>query len=126
MLVGFMMGIGVAVLLAQFQVDSVIIAGMRDFFKINIGQNGYYLLMGIIGGISRVMIGGFVSGLFFAYAFTFVKIDMIIIKGMRELLSINLSTAEYYVMFGAIGAGLSLLKIVQTCLAPLFFFRKKN
>ena len=77
---GFAMGIGIAYLLTFLHIDQTIILGVRDLIKIDIGQSGYYLLLGIVGGISRVIIGGFISGLIVAFLFTFVKFDHIIME----------------------------------------------
>jgi len=118
---GFLFGVGVAYLLAFFHFDHTIIAGVKDLIKIDIGQSGFYLMMGIVGGISRVMIGGFVTGLVVAYLFTFIKLDHMIIEGMKEWFKYDLSNSGYYLLFAGIGAAASFLKVVRMVLSPLFF-----
>lgn len=126
MVLGFAMGIGVAYLLTFFHIDQTIILGVRDLIKIDIGQSGYYFLLGIAGGISRVIIGGFISGLIIAFIFTFVKFDHIIIEGLHEWFKYDMNINGYYLLFAIIGAGVSLLKIVRMLLRPLFFLTRSN
>ncbi|VBB09203.1 Hypothetical protein LUCI_4490 [Lucifera butyrica] len=121
MILGFIIGVGVAFLLTWFHIDHTVIAGVRELLKIDIGPNGYYLLMGIAGGISRVMIGGFISGLVVAYLFTFVKFDHIILGGLKEWFHYDISTSGYYLLFAILGAAMSFLKVVRMFLSPFFF-----
>ena len=113
-------------LLTFIHIDQVIISGVRDLIKIDIGHSGYYLMMGIVGGISRVMIGGVLSGLFVAYLFTFVKLDHIIIEGVKELFKYDMSVGAYYLLIAIIGAAVSFLKVVRMVLSPVFFIVKKK
>lgn len=124
MFLGFVIGIGVAYLLTFFHIDQTIISGVRDLIKIDIGQSGYYLLLGIVGGISRVMIGGFISGLVVAFLFTFIKFDHIIIEGIKEWFKYDLSMSGYYLSFAIIGAVVSFLKVVRMFLSPFFFLAR--
>jgi len=126
MIVGFLLGLVVAYVLAFFHIDATIIAGVKELVKLDIGVNGYFLLMGLVGAISRMMIGGFVTGMFIAYAFTFINLDPLIIKGVKELFKIDIGMGGYYLLFAIIGAAVSLLKIVRTFLRPLFIFRKEK
>jgi hypothetical protein len=127
MVLGFAIGIGAAYLLTLFYVDQTIISGVRDLIKIDIGHSGYYLLLGIVGGISRVMIGGFISGLVVAFLFTFVKFDHVIIEGLKEWFKYDMSLSGYYFLFAIIGASASFLKVVRTFfLSPLFFLARSN
>lgn len=126
MVLGFVMGIGIAYLLTFFHIDQTIILGVRDLIKIDIGQSGYYLLLGIAGGISRVIVGGFISGLIVAFLFTFVKIDHIIIEGLHEWFKYDMSINGYYLLFAIIGAAVSLLKVVRMLLSPLFFLTRRT
>lgn len=126
MVLGFIIGIAVAYLLTFFSVDKAIISGVKDLIKINIGQNGYYLAMGLVGGISRVMIGGFVSGLFIAYLLTFIKIDHLLMEGAKEWFKYDMGIGAYYLLFAILGAAASFLKIVRTFLSPLFFIAKRK
>jgi hypothetical protein len=123
---GFIIGIGVAYLLTFFHIDQTIISGVKDLIKIDIGHSGYYLMMGLVGGISRVMIGGFLSGLVVAYLFTFVKLDNIIIEGLKEWFKYDMSMSGYYLLFALIGAAASFLKIVRMLLSPLLFMMGKS
>ena len=125
MILGFLLGIAVAYVFTYLQIDQTIISGVKSLAKIDIGSSGYYLLMGLIGGISRVMMGGFISGLAVAYLFTFVKLDSLIIEGVKELFKINLNTGGYYLLFAIIGAALSFLKAVRIFTSPLSFSIKK-
>lgn len=125
MIIGFLSGIVVAYLFTYLHVDHIIISGVQNLVKIDIGPSGYYLLMGLVGGISRVMIGGFISGLVVAYLFTFVKLDSVIIEGTKELFKMNVTTSGYYLLFAIIGAALSFLKVIRTFLRPLSFSVKK-
>lgn len=120
------MGIGIAYLLTFLHIDQTIILGVRDLIKIDIGQSGYYLLLGIVGGISRVIIGGFISGLIVAFLFTFAKFDRIIIEGLHEWFKYDMSINGYYMLFAIIGAAVSLLKIVRMLLSPLFFLTRRT
>lgn len=126
MFLGFIIGIVIAYLLTFFNIDQTIIIGVRDLINIDIGFNGYYLAMGIMGGISTVMIGSFLSGLFIAYLFTFVRIDHLIIEGVKEWLKYDMSISAYYLLFGIIGAAASFLEVVRMFLSPLFFVRKRR
>lgn len=121
MVLGFLFGVGIAYLLTLFHFDHTIIAGVKDMIRIDIGQNGFYLMMGIVGAVSRVMIGGFLTGLAVAYLFTFVKLDHIIIGGLHEWFKYDLSTGGYYLLFAVAGAAASFLKVVRLALSPLFF-----
>jgi len=125
MVLGFLFGIVVAYIFTYLQIDQIIISGVKSLVKIDIGPSGYYLLLGLIGGISRVMMGGFISGLAVAYLFTFVKLDSLIIEGVKELFKINLNTGGYYLLFAIIGAALSFLKAVRIFTSPLSFSMKK-
>jgi hypothetical protein len=125
MIFGFLSGIAVAYLFTYLHVDHIIISGVQNLVKIDIGPSGYYLLMGLVGGISRVMIGGFISGLVVAYLFTFVKLDSLIIEGVKELFKTTINTGGYYLLFAIIGAALSFLEVVRTILRPLSFSIKK-
>lgn len=118
---GFILGIGIAYVLTFFHIDQTIISGVKDLIKIDIGQSGYYLMMGIVGGISRVMIGGFISGLVVAYLFTFVNLDKIIIEGLKEWLKYDMSISGYYLLFALIGSAMSFLQVVKMLLSPVFF-----
>lgn len=127
MVLGFIIGIGAAYVLTLLHIDQTIIFGVQDLIKIDIGQSGYYLMMGIVGGISRMMIGGFVSGLIVAYLFTFVNLDRIIIEGLREWLKFNMSISGYYLLFAIIGSLMSLFQVMKTLFSPIFFMvGKKN
>lgn len=126
MFFGFIIGLVIAYLLTLVHVDQNIISGIRDLIKIDIGPSGYYLIMGIIGGISRVMIGGLVTGIVVAYLFTFAKIDHIIIEGVKELFKYNMGMGTYYLLFAALGAAISFLKVVRMFLSPLFFMVKRK
>jgi len=121
MVVGFICGIGIAYLLSLFNIDHMIIAGVKDLIHINIGTGGYYFMMGVVSGISTVMIGGFITGLFVAWLFTFIKLDHIVITGLREWFKYELSTGGYYLLFAIIGAAASFLKVVRTMLRPVLF-----
>jgi hypothetical protein len=127
-ILGFIFGVSVAYLLTLFHLEHTIIAGVKDIIKIDIGPSGFFLMMGIVGGISRVMIGGFLTGLVVAYLFTFVKLDHIIIEGLQEWFKYDLSMGGYYLLFAVIGAAASFLKIVRMVLSPLLFIieRKKE
>jgi hypothetical protein len=118
MVLGFILGIGIAYLLTFLHVDQTIISGVKDLIKIDIGHSGYYLMMGIVGGISRVLIGGFISGLVVAYLFTFVKLDHIIIEGLKEWFKYDMSMSGYYLLFAIIGLAVSVLQLLQMLLSP--------
>ncbi len=126
MVFGFIFGIVIAYLFTFFHIDQVIISGIKDLIRIDIGHSGYYFMMGIVGGISRVMLGGFLTGLVVAYLFTFVKLDHIIIESVKEWFRYDLSMGGYYLLFAIIGAAVSFLEIVRTLLRPLFFIVKRR
>lgn len=128
LLLGFIFGVCVAYLLTLIHLEHTIIAGVKDLIKIDIGQSGFFLLMGILGGISRVMIGGFITGLVVAYLFTFINLDHIVIQGLKEWFKYDLSSGGYYLLFAVIGAAASFLGVVRTFLKPVFFImgRKKQ
>lgn len=126
MIFGFIIGIVIAYLLTFIRVDQDIISGVRDILKIDIGHSGYYLMMGIVGGISMDMIGGFFSGIIVAYLFTFVKLDHIVIEGVREWFKYDMGMGTYYLLFAVIGAGMSFLTVVRMFLRPLFFMAKRK
>ncbi len=126
MIFGFIIGIVIAHLLTFVHIDQVIIAGVRDLLKVDIGASGYYLLLGIVGGVSRAMIGGFFSGLLVAYLFTFIQLDHVIIKGMQEWFHYDMGMGVYYLLFAAIGAAVSFLKVVRMFLSPLFFIARRK
>jgi hypothetical protein len=123
---GFLLGIGVAYVLSIFHIDQIIISGVKDLVRIDIGQSGYYLMMGIVGGVSRVMIGGFITGLVVAFLFTFVNLDHVIIQGLEEWLQYDMSISGYYLLFAIIGAAVSLLQIVKSMLSPVFYIAGKG
>lgn len=126
MVLGFVFGVAIAYLLTFFHIDQTIIAGVKDLIKMDIGQSGYYFLFGIIGGISRIMIGGFISGLIVAFLFTLLSLDHIIIDGLKEWFKYDMTTGSYYLLFALLGAALSFLKIIRMCLKPLLFLTKKD
>lgn len=126
MVLGFVLGVAIAYLLTFFHVDQTIISGVKDLIRIDIGQSGYYFLFGIIGGISRVMISGFISGLIVAFLFTLLNLDHIIMDGLKEWFKYDMTTGGYYLLFALLGAALSFLKIIRMCLKPLFFLTKKS
>lgn len=126
MIFGFIIGIIIAHIFVFLNVDKTIIAGVRDLIKIDIGQSGYYLMFGIVGGVSRAMIGGFFSGLLVAYLFTFVHIDSLIIEGVKEWFKYDMGRGVYYLLFAILGAGVSFLKVVRMLLSPLFFMVKRK
>ena len=126
MIFGFIIGIIIAHLLTFIHVDQVITSGIRDIIKIDIGHSGYYLMMGVVGGISRVMIGGFLSGIVITYLFTFIKFDHIIMEGVKEWFKYDMGVGAYYLLFAIIGAGTSFLKVVRMFLRPLFFMTKRK
>ena len=126
MIFGFVLGIGIAFLLSLLNIDQMIISGVKDFIRIDIGHIGYYVLMGLVGGISKVMIGGFISGLLLAYLLTFLKVDHFIIDILKELFKYDMGTGGYYLLFAVLGAAVSFLKIVRTLLKPIFFVVKRK
>jgi len=126
MVFGFVIGIVIAYLLTLIHVDQDIILGIRDMVKVDIGPSGYYLMMGIVGGISLDMIGGFFSGIVVAFLFTFVQLDHIIIQGVKEWFKYDMGMGTYYLLFGVIGAGMSFLTVVRMFLRPLFFMGKRK
>lgn len=126
MIFGFIIGIAVAYLFVFLNIDQTIISGVKDIIKVDIGQSGYYLMFGIVGGVSRAMIGGFFSGLFVAYLFTFVNIDHLIIEGVKEWFKYDMGRGIYYLVFAVLGAAVSFLKVVRMLLSPLFFIAKRK
>lgn len=126
MFFGFIIGIAVAYLFVFLNIDQTIISGVKDIVKVDIGQSGYYLMFGIVGGVSRAMIGGFFSGLFVAYLFTFVNIDHLIIEGVKEWFKYDMGRGIYYLVFAVLGAAVSFLKVVRMLLSPLFFIAKRK
>lgn len=126
MIFGFIIGIAVAYLFVFLNIDQTIISGVKDIIKVDIGQSGYYLMFGIVGGVSRAMIGGFFSGLFVAYLFTFVNIDHLIIEGVKEWFRYDMGRGIYYLVFAVLGAAVSFLKVVRMLLSPLFFIAKRK
>jgi len=126
MFLGFIIGLVIAYLLAFLNLDQVIVLGVRDLIKIDIGHNGYYLALGIMGAISSGMMGGFLSGLVVAYIFTFVNIDHLIIQGVKEWLKYDMSMSAYYLFFAIIGATVSFLDVVRIFLRQLFFIVKRK
>ncbi|WP_312515574.1 hypothetical protein [Anaerospora sp.] len=126
MVLGFVLGVAIAYLLTFFHIDQTIISGVKDLIKMDIGQSGYYFLFGVIGGVSRVMIGGFISGLIVAFLFTLLNLDHIVIDGLKEWFKYDMTTGGYYLVFALLGAALSFLKIIRMCLKPLFFLTKKS
>lgn len=126
MVLGFVLGVAIAYLLTFFHIDQTIISGVKDLLKMDIGQSGYYFLFGVIGGISRVMISGFISGLIVAFLFTLLNLDHIIMDGLKEWFKYDMTTGGYYLLFALLGAALSFLKIIRMCLKPLFFLTKKS
>lgn len=126
MVFGFIIGIVIAYGLTFVHVDQAIISGIKNIIKFDIGVTGYYLLMGIVGGISRVMIGGFISGVVIAYLLTFANVDHFMINGAKEWFKYDMGTGAYYLLFAVFGAGLSFLKVVRMFLSPLFFLTKRK
>lgn len=126
MIWGFIIGIVVAHALTFLHIDQLTINGVRDLIRIDIGHNGYYLMMGVMGGISGDMIGGFLSGFVVAYLFTFVNLDHIIIEGVKEWFKYDLSRGAYYLLFAIIGSGFSFLEVLRIILSPLFSIVKKK
>lgn len=126
MIFGFIIGIAVAYLFVFLNIDKTIILGVKDIIKVDIGQSGYYLMFGIVGGVSRAMIGGFFSGLLVAYLFTFVNIDHLIIEGVKEWFRYDMGRGIYYLLFAVLGAAVSFLKVVRMLLSPLFFIAKRR
>jgi hypothetical protein len=126
LVLGFILGIGIAYFLSLLHVDHTIIAGVKDLIKIDIGQNGYYLMMGIVGGISKVMITGFLSGLVVAYLFTYVNLDHVVLGGLKEWFKYDMSIGGYYLLFAIIGALLSFLKVVRMLLTPITHMARRK
>lgn len=124
MIFGFIIGLVIAYGLTFVHVDQAIISSIKSIIKIDIGVTGYYILMGLAGGISRVMIGGFISGVILAYVLTFVNVDHFIIESAKGLFKYDMGVGAYYLLFAVLGAGLSFLKVVRMFLSPLFFFLK--
>ncbi len=126
MFFGFVIGIVIAYVLTFIHVDQAITSGIKNVIKFEIGIIGYYLLMGIVGGISRVMIGGMISGVVIAYLLTFGKLDHFIIEIAKEWFKYDMGMGAYYLLFGILGAGLSFLKVVRMFLSPLLFLTKRK
>jgi hypothetical protein len=126
MIFGFIIGIVIAYGLTFVHVDQAITSGIKNIVQFDVGATGYYLLMGIAGGISRVMIGGFISGVIVAFILTYVNLDHFIIVSMKEWFKHDVGIGAYYLLFGVAGAGLSFLKVVRILLSPLFFFAKSD
>lgn len=120
MIIGFLVGIAVAYALSWFHIDAVIIAGVKQLFNMDIGTSGYYLLMGLACGISRVILGGMITGLIVAYIFTFFELDVMIIQGLKEVFKLNLTIDGYYIIFAIMGAVFSLLRMIRFFAGPLF------
>jgi len=123
---GFILGIVIAYLLTFIHVDQDIISGIRSIAKIDIGSSGYYLIMGVVGGISLDLIGGFFSGIVVAFLFTFITLDHIIIQGVREWFKYDMGMGTYYLLFGVIGAGMSFLTTVRMFLRPIFYMGRRK
>ena len=126
MIFGFILGIVIAYLLTFIHVDQDIISGIRSIAKIDIGSSGYYLIMGVVGGISLDLIGGFFSGIVVAFLFTFITLDHIIIQGVREWFKYDMGMGTYYLLFGVIGAGMSFLTTVRMFLRPIFYMGRRK
>lgn len=126
MIFGFIIGLIIAHLFVFLNVDQTIITGVRDLVKVDIGQSGYYLMFGIVGGVSRTMIGGFFTGLLVAYLFTFVNIDHLIIEGVKEWFQYDMGRGVYYLLFAVIGAAVSFLEVVRMLVSPLFFMARRK
>jgi len=123
---GFIIGIIIAYLLTLINVDQDIISGIRSIVNVDIGSSGYYLVMGVVGGISLDLIGGFFSGIVVAFLFTFVNLDHIIIQGVREWFKYDMGMGTYYLLFGVIGAGMSFLTAVKMFLRPLYSMGRRR
>jgi len=121
---GFIIGMVIAYGLTFVHVDQTIISGIRNIVKFDIGTMGYYLLMGMVGGISRVMIGGVISGIAIAYMLTFAQVDHFVIEGVKQGFKYDMGIGAYYLLFAVLGAGLSFLKVVRMLLSPLVFLVK--
>ena len=126
MIFGFIIGIVIAYLLTLIHVDQDIISGIREMVKVDIGASGYYLMMGVVGGISLDMIGGFFSGIVVAFLFTFVQLDHIIIQGVKEWFKYDMGMDTYYLLFAVIGAVMSFLTVVRMFLRSLLFMGKRK
>lgn len=126
MIVGFILGIGIAYFLSLISVDHTIIAGVKDLIRIDIGQSGYFLMMGVVGAISKVMITGFLTGLVVAYLFTYVNLDHVVIVGLKEWFKYNMTSGGYYLLFAIIGAAVSFLQVVRTVLSPLMYIVRRS
>lgn len=126
MVVGFIIGVIIAYLLTFTHIDQVITSGIKDIIKFDIGNTGYYLVMGMAGGISRVMIGGFLSGAVVAYLLTLVKFDHFVIEGIKSWFHYDMGMGAYYLLFAVIGAAISFLGVVKMLLSPLFFMAKRK
>ena len=126
MILGFIMGLVIAHLLTFIHMDQVIISGVHDLIKVNISTSGYYFMLGMVGGISRAMIGGFFTGLLIAHILTYITVDHIVIEGVKEWFKYDMGQGVYYLLFGVLGAAVSFLKVVRMLLSPLFFLVKKK
>lgn len=126
MIVGFVIGIVVAYFLTSTHIDQVIISSINDITKFDIGRVGYYLIMGIAGGISLIAIGGFLSGIMVAYLLTWPGFDQYIIEAIRDWFSYDMSRGAYYLLFAVMGAAISFLEVVQMSLGSLFIGLKRR
>lgn len=126
MIVGFVIGIVVAYFLTSTHIDQVIISSLNDITKFDIGRVGYYLIMGIAGGISLIAIGGFLSGIMVAYLLTWPGFDQYIIEAIRDWFSYDMSRGAYYLLFAVMGAAISFLEVVQMSLGSLFIGLKRR
>ena len=126
MIFGFIIGIVIAYLLTIIHVDQDIISGVRNVVKVDIGPSGYYLMMGIVGGISLDIMGGIASGIIVAFLFTFVNLDNIIIQGVREWFKYDMGMGTYYLLFAAIGAAMSFLTTVRMFLRPIYSMGRRK
>ena len=126
MIFGFIIGIVIAYLLTLVHVDQDIISGVREIAKVDIGSSGYYLMMGVLGGISLDIIGGIFSGIIVAFLFTLVNLDHIIMQGVQEWFKYDMGRGTYYLLFAVIGAGMSFLTTVRMFLRPLFSMGRRK
>ena len=126
MIFGFIIGIVIAYLLTLIQVDQNIMSGVRDVLKVDIGTSGYYLMMGILGGISLDIIGGIFYGIIVAFLFTFVNLDHIIIQGVKEWFKYDMGMGTYYLLFAVIGAAMSFLTTVRMFFRPIYSMGRRK
>ncbi|MBC8014755.1 MAG: hypothetical protein H7X79_03305 [Sporomusaceae bacterium] len=126
MVVGFVIGVVIAYFLTATHIDQVIISSINDITKFDIGQVGYYLIMGIAGGISLIAIGGFLSGIMVAYLLTWPGFDQYIIEAIKEWFNYDMSRGAYYLLFAVMGAAISFLEVVQMSLSSLFSAAKRK